>query len=769
MSGRKREYPGNGRGGGIPENAGTAETVAGTVKLGEVVSIVRRHARLVLAIMALTAAAAAIMTYMAGPVYRAVAVIRLSDPRRALTGGVVQDPAAAEGRFSDPLVSQAELLTSRSVAGRVVDSMPVLRLGGKLPLRLLAGVAVAPAAPADTLQLTFGADSFTVRGASAERRAAYATAVELGEIRFTVVEQPDLGSAELYVLSSEAAVNRLIASLRVKRRIGTDIVDVAVSAPDPHLAQLVVNRTVDVFQTASAEAAQGQSRRRREFLEGQLRVSDSLLAEAREALTAFYQRAGYGARDGMIREQIGLAGVELERQELEAERRTQDDLLAGLRDPTASRRALRAALSQPGVAANPEVAQLSRQLFEYETSRDSLTSRSASHPDLPRVNQLIAATEEKLHRAVQAALQTSVATLGGRIAAMNDMRARQRSMSARESEEARLTERVDNARKVVDALRIEYQHARIAEAVTVGHVEIVDHAALPGSRAGLGVKQMLVLGLLVGLLLGAAAAFVAEHVGRSIARRGQVEQLGVGVLGVVPRCNGVRGPEEVVEAFRGIRLSLLNAYGQADPVTVAVTSPGPGDGKSFVSSNLALAFSYANHRTLLIDADLRRGALHRVLTRSREPGLTDVLVGSATLDDAVQRTAYGTLDFLGSGSRRSDAPELMGSGRMLELLATLRSRYGVIIVDTPPLGAGVDAFVLATMTGHALLVLRLGKTDRALTEAKLDVLRGLPPRVVGAVLNDVREGSEYHAYSYYMDGYDLSKEPLFRPVTSGRS
>ncbi|MGH7607165.1 MAG: polysaccharide biosynthesis tyrosine autokinase, partial [Gemmatimonadales bacterium] len=593
------------------------------------------------------------------------------------------------------------------------------------------------------------------------------TPVDVGGVRFSILQRPETDEGEMSVLNREAAISRLIANLRVKRRLGTDIVDVAYSAPDPHLAQRVVNRTVDVFQTTSAEAAQGQSRRRREFLEEQLKISDSVLAAAREALSAFYQRAGYGAREGMIREQIGLAGMELERQELQAERRTFDDLLAGLRDPAASSKMLRAALSTPAVAASPEVTQLSRQLFEYETSRDSLASRSTSHPDLPRVNQLIAAAEEKLHRAVQAALQSSIASLDGRIAAMNDLRTRQRHMSARGSEEARLTERVENARKIVDALRIEYQHARIAEAVTVGHVEIVDHAALPATPAGLGLGEMLALGLLAGLLLGSGGAFVAEQVGRSIARRVQVEQLGIGVLGVVPRCNGVQGPEAAVEAFRAIRLNLLNAYGSAGPVTVAVTSPGPGDGKSFVSSNLAVAFAYAHHRTLLIDADLRRGGLHRVLTRRRQPGLTDLLVGGASIEGVVQQTAYPSLDFLASGSRRSDAPELMGSGRMAELLSTLRSRYAVIVVDTPPLGAGVDALILATMAGSALMVLRLGKTDRELTEAKLDVLRGLPPRVLGAVLNDVREGSEYHAYSYYLDGYDLTTEPLFRPVVAG--
>jgi capsular exopolysaccharide synthesis family protein len=748
--------------------------LAGTVHLDEFLFILRRHVRLVLGVAALAVAATGVAAYMAGPVYRAVAVIRLSDPRRALTGGVVDDPARAEGRFADPLVSQAELLTSRTVAGGVVDSMPVLRIVTRgLPPSLLGAVTVAPAAPVRLFRLAFGEDSFAVQGSSGQR-AAYGTAVDLGDVRFTVLDGPDTGEGEVSVLRREAAISRLIAHLRVKRRLGTDIVDVSYAAPDPYLAQRVVNRTVDIFQTASAEAAQGQSRRRREFLEEQLKVNDSLLADAREALTEFYRRAGYGAREAMIREQIGLTGLELERQQLQAERRTHQGLLTALGDTSASRRTLRAALSTPGVAASPEVTQLSSQLFEYETARDSLASRSASHPDLPRLNQLISSTEEKLHRAVQAALQSSIASLDGRIAAMNDLRTRQRQMSATESEEARLTERVDNARKVVDALRIEYQHARIAEAVTVGHVEIVDHATLPAKPAGIGLAEKLALGLLMGLLLGAGGGIVAERLGSSIARRVQVEQLGMSVLGVVTHLDrngrkGPTGPDAVVESFRGVRLGLANAYGAPGPLVVTVTSPGSGDGKSFVSSNLALAFAYADHRTLLVDADLRRGALHRPLNLVRQPGLTDVLVGGASRERVLQTTSHPSLDLLASGSRRGDAPELLGSPRMADLMTGLRSTYSVIVLDTPPLGAGVDALTLATLAGNLLMVLRLGRTDRDAAAAQLEMLRRLPLRLLGAVLNDVRDGSEYRAYAYYMDGYELTCEPLFQPLAAGRT
>src|SRR2546430_6499143 len=282
-----------------------------TVRLEELLAILRRHARLVVGVVAATVAAAGVVAYVTGPAYRAVAVIRMSDPRRALTGGVVLDPARADERFSDPLLSQAELLTSRAVAGAVVDSMPALRLVAtrNLPLSFLGEVAVPAAAGPVSLQIAFGQDSFIVRGTSGRWSAPYGSAVDCRGIRFAVLHLPDASTARLRVLSREAAITRLLARLRVKPRLNTDIVDVTYSAPDPYVAQHVLNQVVDIFKSASAEDAQQQSTRRREFLESQLKVNDSLLADARQAVTAFRQRAGtYGSREALAREQAGLAG-----------------------------------------------------------------------------------------------------------------------------------------------------------------------------------------------------------------------------------------------------------------------------------------------------------------------------------------------------------------------------------------------------------------------------------------------------------------------------
>jgi capsular exopolysaccharide synthesis family protein len=772
--------------GGSAADRGELEAPASSVRLDDLFAVVRRHLRLVLGVAAVVTGAAGYVAYVAGSVYRAIAVIRLSDPRRAFTGGVVEDPALlADGRYADPLLSQVELLKSHTVAGGVVDSMPILRLQLRKSSRslvdrvlrrrfspdLVGDVAVAADAPVDSFPVTFDRDGFVVGTPPAQRRAAYGTVVEIRGVRFTVLRRPEATRALLRVLSRDAAISQLLTELRVRPRLRTDIVDVAYSAPYPSRAQEVVNRVVDVFRAASADAAQRQSRLRREFLEAQLKVNDSLVADAQQALTAFRRRAhSDGSAQSSEREQTELPGLELQRQQLLAERRTDEDLLAALQDSSRSRKAIQTALSTPGVAPSPAVVQLNTQLFQYEIARDSLATLSTSHPDLPRLSLLISSTEAKLLRAVQAGVQGAIASLDGRIAAINDLRARRAGNLQHDADEARLTERVENARKVADELRTEYQKAGIAEAVTVGQVEIVDHATLPMKPAGLGLAQQLVLGLLVGLMLGTGGAFVAERVGRSIARRGEVEHLGLSVLGIVPRCGrdgdkkGPGGADAAVEAFRGIRLNVLNAHGPASPIVVAVTSPGSGDGKSFVSSNLALAFAYANHRTLLIDADLRRGALHRAMQVRRQPGLTDLLVAQASRDQVLQATTHPSLDFIASGSRRGDAPELLSSARMADLINSLRSTYRVIVVDTPPLGAGVDAFVLASVAGSLLVVLRLGKTDRELAEAKIDFLRQVPMRVLGAVLNDVREGSEYSAYSYYMDGYELTGEPLFRPL-----
>src|SRR5437879_11364727 len=171
-------------------------------------------------------------------------------------------------------------------------------------------------------------------------------------------------------------------------------------------------------------------------------VNVRVVADAQQALTAFRRRAhSDGSAQSSGREQTELPGLELQRQQLLAERRTDEDLLAALQDSSASRKAIQTALSTPGVAPNPAVVQLNTQLLHYEMARDSLVSLSPTHPDLRRLSLLIPPTEAQLLRAVQAGVQGAIASLDGRIAAINDLRARRAgNLQHDRSEERRVGE-----------------------------------------------------------------------------------------------------------------------------------------------------------------------------------------------------------------------------------------------------------------------------------------------------------------------------------------
>jgi succinoglycan biosynthesis transport protein ExoP len=333
-------------------------------------------------------------------------------------------------------------------------------------------------------------------------------------------------------------------------------------------------------------------------------------------------------------------------------------------------------------------------------------------------------------------------------------------------DEARLSRDVNIAENLYTTLQARYEEARLAEVSSIPDVRILDAAVTPEQPVKSVTRMLLLGGLAGGLGFALALALVLDRFDRRIRYPEQVtKEMGLTILGVVPRVKGGKGMSgddavQVLEALRTVRLNLVHAYGSAGPLVVTVTSPGAGDGKSFIASNLANAFADMGHRTLLIDGDTRRGMLHRVLNLQRKPGLLDHLSGRATREEIVQRAPGSSVDFIGSGTRKSGGPELLASSTMSQLLTGLRSGYSVIIVDSPPLGAGVDALMLGTLAGSILLVLRTGVTDRELAQVKLDHLYRLPIRLLGAVLNDVRADAAYRYYysSYYLPGYESKDE-----------
>lgn len=204
------------------------------------------------------------------------------------------------------------------------------------------------------------------------------------------------------------------------------------------------------------------------------------------------------------------------------------------------------------------------------------------------------------------------------------------------------------------------------------------------------------------------------------------------------------------EAFRVLRTNLQFMGLDAPLKSLLVTSASPGEGKSTVTANLAVAFAQAGARVCLVDADLRRPTAHKLFGLDNWNGLTTALVGQSPVEHSLRETAVEGLLVLPSGPIPPNPAELLGSQRMVRLLADLQDRFDLVLVDTPPVLAVTDACVLAPKVGGALVVARSGAVDRQQVVRAKESLEAVKAQVLGVVLDGLRtESNGGHYYYYY--------------------
>ena len=461
---------------------------------------------------------------------------------------------------------------------------------------------------------------------------------------------------------------------------------------------------------------------------------------------------------------------QFERDQAHRDRETLERVLRQMGDSGLSAEALAVVGS---VQQNADLAAALKELNSKQADLRTLRYRySDQYPPVQRLQGEIATLKRQTIPTLARGLSGELAALDAELSRRLDTDSRNlRAIPPRAIEEARLRRGVTLAENLYTTLQSRFEEARLAEASTVPDVRILDHAVVPQRPVRNTAPRVIMLGFVASLGLGLFGAVLLDRIDPRVRYPDQVSrEMGLAILGAVPHLRTLphagrhgrgRVPEDVnqvVEALRGVCLNLVYAHGGRAPLLVTVTSPGAGDGKSFLAANLAHTFADGGHRTLLIDADIRRGVLHRRLNARRRPGLSDFLRGETPLDSIVQATPYPSLSLIGCGTRAYNAPELLGSPPMSELVNGMRSGYDVILVDSPPLGAGVDPLILGTLTGTLVLVLRTGYSHRDVAAAKLEVLQRLPVRLLGAILNDVPAGGAYRYYSYYLPGYEAADE-----------
>lgn len=554
---------------------------------------------------------------------------------------------------------------------------------------------------------------------------------------------------------------------------GSNFLWLTYTDPDPLLAAQTLNAWVDEYVRVAAELKKRNMVEFSRILEGQLQYAEQTTRDAESAYQNFRVNAitlpteGGPMAAGVMERERDPALLSYFEQKIAYDnlRHDREALEATIANAAKNGLPYDGLLFIPSVAQSPGAEAL-RDAFRtrYQLRARLAAERQHFTDQHPVVKEIQGSVDALENRTIPELANRLLAQMRDREA--DDQRRIQsaskdlQSIPPRTIEERRLNRAVVVAEDLYTHLKSRYGEAKLAEASATPDISVLDTAVVPTRPTKNTAGTIILMAILAGF---GAAGGLALLLDRFDARFHYVHQavadLGLEIAGFVPRIprNGVAAakPENVVqflESFRTLRMHVTHGV-RDNRLRIAVTSAAPGEGKSLVSTNLALSCAKAGLRTVLVDGDTRRGSLHKTFGLAMKGGLTDYLVGKIPESGLVKDTLHHNLFLITCGHRNGTSPELLTSARLTQLIDQLGQAFDVVIVDTPPLAAGIDAYVLAAATGSLLMVLRMGHTDRRLAFAKLSLLDRLPVDVLGSVLNEVPEGGESQYYAAYSTGY----------------
>lgn len=621
------------------------------------------------------------------------------------------------------------------------------------------------------------------------------------QTEFQVIRSPkilnqvirDLKLAQLYSqkekLSAEIpiqdAYELLSREVDINQFRNTAIIEITAFNEDRELAARIANKIADVYRKYRAENRSGRSDQAWIALTNKLARYDADVSRARETVDRLRIELKVPediAETGQIQ---GLSAQELSRIQAEIQnyqtRITRNSRLLEQLGLLKEERLLNAL-----VVANP-TSELNTLIGQRNFAIRQKSGLSPDFgPDAPEVQKwtiTIAKLDEQLEQTVQGILDGMKSTMEADKAALENQKlylTEAIEKSSKDSERFRpfivAKNDFESARRIREGIKVRVAQEDIDRVLSdVSPVEIINEA-LPGTTPVRPKKVVnIAIGVVFGLILGVGLAFFIEYLDTSVKTIDDVERaLQAPVLGVIPQNVGTllaEGPDSPhAEAYRVLRTNVL--FSRKDPNwrTATVVSGGAGEGKSTTIFNLATVFAQNGSRVLIVDSDLRRPSLHKILNVTNNVGLTNYLLKQNKLEEVIQTTSLPSLDFLPSGKLPSSSIGILNSTAMKEFITEAKSRYDFVFFDSPPIMGVSDASILASEVDMAVLVVQYRKYPQQMTIRAKQMVEKVGGRLLGVVLNNINisQDSYYYYYSgYYYDYY--SKNDDSKPSGESKS
>jgi exopolysaccharide transport family protein len=744
------------------------------IDLRDYLRVIQKRKWTIITCFAIIAITVAIHTFTATPIYEATTRLIIDKENPNVVS--IQEVMAIDASGTDYYQTQYQIIESRTVARQVIRRLHLEESEEFFPKPKNDFLSSLKRSVQETI--TFWKDS-------------------IASLLKTQKEDVTSDTSEGYEPDS-SLVSAFIHRITVNPIRNSRLVDVNFQAKDPLLATKIVNTLASAYINQNLETKLSAVQDAVRWLHNRIEDERKRVEKAEQALLRYKEKhhiiTDFSSDTERITAQklaqLNAKVVEAESKRVETETRYKQAVaMRGTPDMLDS-------ITE--VLNNELIRQIKSMEVELYKRMSELSKKyGQKHPQMVAIESELKTLQKRKAREVNQVINSlrneyrvALAKENSLKAALAKQKNESLELNRKAIEYGVLRREAESARHMYELLIKRFKEASLTEDMRTGNIRVIDRAEAPEYPVKPKKKLNILLAIIVGLVTGIGLAFFFEYLDNTIKIPEDVKQhLKIPYLGPVPlfstesegnpRDNTSRelvtlhSPKSTAsESFRGIRTGILFSSAESAPQVILISSACPREGKTITTANLAATMAQAGSKVIILDCDMRKPKMHKLFGVARDRGISNILVGTSDVQEAIFHTTMPNLDVIPCGPIPPNPSEILGSARMATLLNDLRKRYAHILMDSSPSTAVTDVVVLSKWVDGVVLVIRAGDTAREIVKNGVAQFGAVGAHILGAVLNGVDMGKDsyyYYQYYYYYYGEDGERKKKSRRKTKSKS